>query len=191
MDKLYSSYLGYISVNSQTIYTKLSKEILVKVGEWDEIEQKPNFTSQPNWYILNDDEKLIYLSYYHELKHFLDITSLPAGAFHWRLWNCINEYCDIIFHFLKELDLLNYISFPLINWMQNSGKSLIKNKLLERKKIFGSYFSEEDVDLIFSDFAKELPNLINRYKKVAVELFNDINPCATKYAKELTLNFRF
>ncbi len=174
-------------VESQTLYTKLSKETLKKVGEWDSIRQLPKIGLQPNWNELSDSEKTSYLSYHHELMHFIDITSLPAGAFYWRLWYSLNYYCDKIFQFLKELDLLSEITFPVVDWMNSrKGTVSIYQRLSMRSEIFGLHYDQEDIGDIVYDYTKRFPGVISRFENIAIELLHDPCPESKIYTKDLT-----
>lgn len=129
-----SSHYGYFYPLSCVFFSSAKRSTLIKAGVWNQVEDCPKSISIGNWRNLSDSEKLQTLNYLHELNHFIDVTSLPAGAFYWRLWDSLRTVGKDFLELVSDLRLDAQVELPLQLWLQNSGEQLLRDRVKERVK---------------------------------------------------------
>ncbi len=154
---LRSGALGYFLLTPQIIACRSPKSLLEKAGLWREGAITLSLaTPLDGWATLNKDEKIRVLTYYHEFAHFLDITSLPAGLFLWRLMDATRSIGAGYVQFIKDLDLNDAVSFPLTTWLCSAAaRQHISSRLLGLKKLGKYLVPESSIPLVLNDYCVE------------------------------------
>ena len=194
MTHLLSGNFGFFVVASHTIVTRATRENFRAAGIWnDEAEDLLYHGIElPGWSNLSIDEKNTLLSYYHERQHFIDITSLPAGAYYWRIWDCLRDYGEDYAGFLKELNLTSLVTTTVIEFVRSQeGRAIIEERLAPKDRFKRYYVDNEGRNRIISDYCDKYPEIVETLIRVASELCTDNSPSLAKYQEDLNRTSRY
>jgi hypothetical protein len=190
VSRLRSGAFGYFFVIAQVMVAEGSRATYEKAGMWDAERQRilGDGVLQGCWQDLSPGEKHSVLAYFHEQTHHTDVTSLPAGAFYWRIWDVVREYGERYVEFLRELDLAGHVDGPLKFWLRTDKAKRLVAKQLSRRALFcGYHLDRVSRAAIRRDYCGAFLDRTDSLHRVAKSLFQDNMPDFERYGNDLNL----
>jgi hypothetical protein len=188
--RLQSGAFGYFFVIAQVMAADGSRATFDKAGMWSAEDERINVGGlrAEKWRDLSDDERRAVLAYLHETTHHVDITSLPAGTFYWRIWDAIRQYGELYIDFLRELDLAAQVQGPLTTWLRTEeAKSVVAERLSKREWFGKCYLDPAGRVAVQRDYCGSMLDNIDSLHRVAKELLRDSMPKFGLYEADLNL----
>ncbi|MET3482363.1 hypothetical protein [Methylobacterium sp. 1973] len=190
MSRIPSGVFGYFLVLTQVLVTEGDRATFEKAGMWDAEHQRIRGDGifEGYWDGLDPSERRAVLTFFHEAKHHSDITSLPAGAFYWRVWDAVRRHGDLYVGFLRELNLSEHVQGTLREWLRTpEAMQLVRSRLAERSQ-FGAYWlNQPGRAAVLNDYCEQMLNAVDGLERVTHGLFRDPCPPFPRYAEALNM----